>query len=322
MVFRISLLLVVALAVVAGLAPGPFEQATSAALAAVINHAGWLYLLIVFLTLLFLGYLAFGPLSQLRIGGRDAEPEFSSLAWLSMLFAAGMGIGLVFWGAAEPVSHLLNPPEGLEPGTPIAAGAAMRYTFFHWGLHPWAIYALIGLAMAWFQYNRNGRGLISDLLQPLIGARHRGWIGTVVNVLAIVATAIGVATTLGFGTIQIAAGAERVFGIPAGRTLQLAVIAVAFVLYMASTATGVERGIKWLSNFNLGLAAVLLALVLALGPTGFILDTFTTTLGAYLNQLVTMSLRMAPFTRSSWVADWTIFYWAWWIAWAPFVGAF
>src|SRR5690606_24222986 len=213
MVFRISLMLVLLLALVAGLAPAQFGQVTSAALAAVITHAGWLYLLIVFLTLVFLVYLAIGPLARLRIGGADAQPEFSSITWLAMLFAAGMGIGLVFWGAAEPVSHLMSPPEGLEPGTPIAAGAAMRYTFFHWGLHPWAIYGLMGLAIAWFQYNRNGRGLISDLLQPLIGDRHLGWMGKAVNIVAVVATAIGVATTLGFGTIQITAGMARVFGL-------------------------------------------------------------------------------------------------------------
>nr|WP_256202368.1 BCCT family transporter [Stenotrophomonas pictorum] len=251
------------------------------------------------------------------MGGEDAEPDFSRASWLSMLFAAGMGIGLVFWGAAEPISHFVTPPEGLPPQSMDAARASMRYAFFHWGLHPWAIYALIGLAMAWFQYNRNGRGLISDMLQPVIGHHHRGWFGKLVNITAVVATAIGVATTLGFGTIQIAAGLQRVFGVSAGVPLQLTVIVVAFVLYMASTASGVERGIKWLSNFNLALAAVLL-----LGPTGFIFDTFTTTLGSYLNQLVTMSLRMSPFSGSTWVADWTIFYWAWWIAWAPFVGSF
>ncbi|MGY1458681.1 MULTISPECIES: BCCT family transporter [unclassified Luteimonas] len=322
MVFRISLLLVVLLAIVAGLAPVQFGQVTGDALAAVIAHAGWLYLLIVFLTLVFLGYLAFGPLARLRIGGRDAEPEFSGPTWLAMLFAAGMGIGLVFWGAAEPVSHLLNPPEGLEPGTPAAARAAMRYTFFHWGLHPWAIYALMGLAIAWFQYNRNGRGLISDLLQPLIGDRHLGWIGKLVNIVAVVATAIGVATTLGFGTIQISAGMSRVFGLPGGATMQLSVIAVCFVLYMASSASGVNRGIKWLSTFNLVLAGVLLVAVALLGPTGFIFETFTTSLGSYLSHLVEMSLAMAPFSGSSWVADWTIFYWAWWISWSPFVGAF
>lgn len=322
MVFRISLLLVIALAVAAGFAPRSFEAMSNMALAGIIQHAGWLYLLIVFLTLVFLGYLAFGPTARLRIGGRDAEPEFSNSAWLSMLFAAGMGIGLVFWGAAEPISHLATPPEGLPPNTPLAARAAMRYTFFHWGLHPWAIYGLMGLAIAWFQYNRNGRGLISDLLQPLIGERHLGWIGKLVNIVAVVATAIGVATTLGFGTMQISAGMVRVFGMPAGLGTQLTVIAICFVLYMASSASGIDRGIKWLSGFNLALAGILLLAVALLGPTSFIFDTFTTSLGSYLDHLVEMSLRMSPFSANTWVADWTIFYWAWWISWSPFVGSF
>ena len=322
MVFRISLFVVVALALVAGLAPQSFEAVSKALLAAVIQNAGWLYLLIVFLTLVFLIYLAFGATGRLRIGGIDAEPEFSTATWLAMLFAAGMGIGLVFWGAAEPISHVITPPEGLPPKTPQAARAAMRYTFFHWGLHPWAIYALMGLAIAWFQYNRNGRGLISDLLQPLIGDRHLGWMGKLVNIVAVVATAIGVATTLGFGTMQISAGMGRVFGLPTGVGAQLAVIGTCFVLYMLSSLSGVERGIKWLSSFNLALAGVLLLAVALLGPTGFIFDTFTTSLGSYLDNLVQMSLRLSPFSTSTWVADWTIFYWAWWISWSPFVGAF
>ena len=322
MVFRISILLVAILVAAAGLAPGPFNAWIQQQLTGIISSAGWLYLLIVFAALVFLLYLAVGRFASLRIGGEDAEPEFSNASWLAMLFATGMGIGLVFGGAAEPVSHYFKPPEGLTPGSLDAARASMRYVFFHWGLHPWAIYALIGLAMAWFQFNRGGRGLISDLLQPVIGRHHRGWIGHVVNIAAVVATAVGVATTLGFGTIQIAAGVARVTGIPDSIGTELAIIGVAFVLYMASTISGVDRGIKWLSNFNLGLAALLLAMVLVLGPTGFIFDTFTTTLGTYLNQLVNMSLRMSPFSGSTWVADWTIFYWAWWIAWAPFVGAF
>ena len=322
MVFRISILIVALLVALAGFWPGPFNAYVQATLAWVVPSAGWLYLLVVFATLAFLLFLAFGRFAQLRIGGEDAEPEFSTTSWLAMLFAAGMGIGLVFWGAAEPVSHYARPPEGLQPQSMDAARAAMRYAFFHWGLHPWAIYALLGLAMAWFQYNRNGRGRISDLLQPVLGKHHLGWMGATVDVAAVVATAIGVATTLGFGTVQIAAGLHRVFGLPASTGAKLAVIGVAFVLYMASSSSGVDRGIKWLSNLNLALAGVLLLLVLLLGPTSFIFDTFTTTLGSYLDHLLGMSLRMSPFSGSSWVAEWTIFYWAWWIAWAPFVGAF
>ncbi|QEA13729.1 BCCT family transporter [Comamonas flocculans] len=322
MVFHVSIAIVAVLVLLAGLVPGPFNAAMQSALGVVVHGAGWMYLLVVFVTLLFLLYLAFGRLGALRIGGEDAEPEFSRVSWLSMLFAAGMGIGLVFWGAAEPISHFVRPPEGLAPQTSVAARAAMRYAFFHWGLHPWAIYALIGLAMAWFQYNRGGRGLVSDMLEPVLGRHHAGWAGQVVNIAAVVATAIGVATTLGFGTIQIAAGLERVFGIKATQTLQLATIGVAFVLYMASSTSGVERGIKWLSNTNLLLAGLLMLAVLLLGPTGALFDTFTTTLGAYVNQLVTMSLRLSPFSESTWSFDWTVFYWAWWIAWAPFVGAF
>ena len=322
MVFRISIALVALLVILAGLFPVPFNAAMQATLAEIIKDAGWMYLLIVFLALLFLLYLAFGRFGNLRIGGEDAEPEFSTMSWLSMMFAAGMGIGLVFWGAAEPISHFASPPESLDPQSVLAARASMRYAFFHWGLHPWAIYALIGLAMSWFMYNRGGRGLISDMLEPVIGRHHTGALGHAVNIAAVVATAIGVATTLGFGTIQIAAGLEQVFGLKSSTGMQLAIIAVAFCLYMASSASGVERGIKWLSNFNLALAGLLLLVLLAVGPTGFIFETFTTTLGAYVNQLVTMSLRLSPFSDSHWVADWTIFYWAWWIAWAPFVGAF
>lgn len=322
MVFRFSFLIIALLALVAGLAPGRFDAAVAWLLDGMLAHTGWLYLLVVFATLVFMLFLAFGRLGELRIGGPDAEPQFSGVTWLSMLFAAGMGIGLVFWGAAEPLSHYFTPPEGLEPASWPAARTSMRYAFFHWGLHPWAIYALIGLAMAWFQYNRRGRGQLSDLLQPVLGRHHRGWAGRVVDIAAVVATAIGVATTLGFGTLQIVAGLGRVFGVPSGVPVQLAVIVVAFVLYMASSLSGVERGIKWLSNFNLALAALLLAMVLVLGPTSFLFDVFTTTLGSYLDHLIGMSLRMSPFSGSAWVADWTIFYWAWWISWAPFVGSF
>ncbi|MFC4728300.1 BCCT family transporter [Coralloluteibacterium thermophilus] len=322
MVFRISILLLGALVALGILLPSTLDAIAQGMLAGVLSHAGWLFLMIVALIVVFLLYLAFGRFGSLRIGGEDAEPEFSSTTWLAMLFAAGMGIGLVFWGAAEPIDHLLDPPEGLEAGGFPAARAAMRYSFFHWGLHPWAIYALMGLAIAWFRYNRGARGQISELLEPLVGRHANGVFGGAVNTIAVVATAVGVATTLGFGAMQISAGLGRVFGLPTGFTLQLIVIAVAFVLYMLSSVSGLHRGIKWLSSANLVIAAVLALAVFALGPTGFILDTFTTTLGGYINTLPDMSLRMSPYSGAGWVGEWTVFFWAWWIAWAPFVGAF
>ncbi|CAN7537290.1 BCCT family transporter [Pseudoxanthomonas sp. LjRoot143] len=322
MVFRLSIALLAALVIAGVVAPDAFGALSQRMQAATLGSAGWLYLVIVFGVLAFLVYLAFGRVGQLRIGGQDATPEFSRSSWFAMLFSAGMGIGLVFWGAAEPLSHLGAPPEGLEPGTAAAARASMRYAFFHWGLHPWAIYALMGLAMAWAQYNREGRGLVSDLLRPLLGQRVDGMLGSLVNVFAVVATAVGVATTLGLGAVQISAGLEHVAGVKDSFVVELLVIAVAFILYMTSSATGLDKGIKWLSNVNIGAAAVLLLLVIGLGPTGFIFETLTTTLGGYLNQLPAMSLRMTPFSQTTWVGEWTIFYWAWWIAWAPFVGAF
>lgn len=322
MVFRISVALLALLVLGGVFAPEAFGVLTARVQAFTLAKGGWLYLVIVFAVLAFMIYLAASKLGSLRIGGEDAEPEFSTRSWFAMLFSAGMGIGLVFWSAAEPLSHFNDPPEGVEPRSTQAAAAAMRYAFFHWGLHPWAIYALLGLAMAWFQYNRKARGLVSDLLAPLIGRHVHGALGKTVDVLAVVATAIGVATTLGFGAAQIAAGLHRVTGVADTFATQLIVVAVAFVLYMASSATGLQRGIKWLSNFNMATAALLLALVLVLGPTAFIFETLTTTLGGYLNLLPSMSLRMTPFSQRAWVGQWTIFYWAWWIAWAPFVGAF
>ncbi len=323
MVFRISVVLLAVLALAGVFAPAAFGEISARAQAMTLSGAGWMYLVIVFVALVFLLYLAVSPMGQLRIGGDDAEPEFTRRSWFAMLFSAGMGIGLVFFGAAEPLSHFQRPPEGLEPLSLDAARASMRYVFFHWGLHPWAIYALMGLAMAWFQFNRQSRGLISDLLTPLLGERHtHGALGKAVDVLAVVATAIGVATTLGFGAMQISAGLSHVTSVQAGFVTQAVIIGVAFVLYMASSATGLSRGIKWLSNFNMAVAALLLALVVVLGPTAFIFETLTTTLGVYLNQLPSMSLHMTPFSQRAWVGDWTIFYWAWWIAWAPFVGAF
>lgn len=322
MVFRIALSLVSIFVAWGVVSPGSLGESMQWLLTGIIGRVGWFYLLAMFGFLVFALYLAFSRFGYIRLGGEDAEPHFHRLSWFSMLFAAGMGIGLVFWGVAEPVSHYARPPQGMEPLSAQSAGAGLRFSFFHWGLQPWAAYSIIALALAFFQFNRNRPMLISTTFEPLIGARANGPIGKTIDVLALIATAFGVATSLGLGAMQIGAGLERVFGVPNTVMAELIIIAVASALYIASSMSGLTRGIQWLSNFNMLLALLLLLSVFVLGPTSFILDAATTTLGAYLDGLIGMSLRMTPFTRGTWVADWTLFYWAWWIAWAPFVGTF
>jgi glycine betaine transporter len=258
----------------------------------IIRSTGWLYLLVVFITLSFLLYLAFGRLGSLRIGGEDEEPEFSAGSWFAMLFAAGMGIGLVFWGVGEPVSHYVTAPPGIASGTPEAANAAMRYVFFHWGLHPWAVYGVVALAIAFFQYRRQGDALISTVTGALPWRAVRSLSG-LFNGLAVVATAFGVAASLGMGAMQINSGLQAVFGVAVDKTWQVGIIVVTTAIFVASAVSGVEKGVKLLSNFNMMLAALLALAVFLLGPTVAIIDTFSNTLGNYLNDIVRMSLRHA-----------------------------
>ncbi|MCW3481858.1 BCCT family transporter [Neisseriaceae bacterium JH1-16] len=322
MVLRLSLLLTALFVLWGALAPQHLALTTSTLLSFTISRFGWFYLLTVFGFLVFALYLAFGRFGHIRLGKEDEEPEFSRGSWFAMLFSAGMGIGLVFWGVAEPVSHFGTPPNGITPETADSARAAMRYSFFHWGLHPWAVYSLMGLVLAYFKFNRGAPGLISAAFRPLLGDKVDGPIGRAIDILSILATVFGVATSLGFGTLQIESGLEHLFGLKADFWLTATIIAIATVMFLLSSLTGLERGIKWLSNLNLWLAVGLFLLVVVLGPTGFIFDTFTTTLGDYLGNLTSISLRMSPFSQGTWTADWTLFYWAWWVTWAPFVGMF
>lgn len=302
----------------------PNQLATTAAdlLSFTTEKFGWFYLFATLGFLVFSLYLAFSRYGSIRLGTDDDEPDFSNFTWFSMLFSAGMGIGLVFWGIAEPMSHYITPPMGIQGGTPEAARAAMRYVFFHWGLHPWGIYTVIGLALAYFNFRKGYKGLISATFRPLLGNRTEGPIGKTIDILAIIATTFGVATSLGLGTLQINGGLSYIIGVPVNTTMQILIIVVLTILYLLSATTGLDRGIKILSNTNLIIAIGLLLLVLVLGPTFFLVDTLTLTLGGYLQNLIQMSLRLSPFTQGTWVASWTLFYWAWWIAWAPFVGMF
>ncbi|USX23604.1 BCCT family transporter [Oxalobacteraceae bacterium OTU3REALA1] len=305
---------------------GIFSPATMAtvfgvALSLLTKNFGWLYLWVVLGLVFFAAYVAFSRYGNLKLGNEDDEPEFSVGSWFAMLFAAGMGIGLVFWGVAEPVSHYVTPPPGITAGTPEAANAAMRYVFFHWGIHPWAVYSIVALAIAFFQYRRGGLPMISTVTGSLPWRWVRSLSG-VFNGLAIVATAFGVAASLGVGALQINTGMHAVFGLDVSKTWQIVIIVVTAAVFMTSAVTGVEKGIKYLSNFNIGVAVLLAITVFVLGPTVAIIDTFSNTLGSYLTDIVRMSLRSTPFRDSEWVGNWTIFYWAWWISWSPFVGLF
>ncbi|CAH0118220.1 Glycine betaine transporter OpuD [Paenibacillus sp. CECT 9249] len=321
MVLAVSIV-VISLFVIWGLiAPAHLASSADRALSFLTVNFGWFYLITALIVLVFCFYLAFSKYGKILLGTDDDEPEYSNLSWFSMLFSAGMGIGLVFWGVSEPVSHYMNPPSG-EGFTVEAARQAMRYSFFHWGLHPWGIYSLVSLGLAYFTFRKGYKGLISWTFYPLIGDRVNGALGKGIDILAIIATAFGVATSLGLGVMQINGGLSFLFGLPNNITVQLIVIAVLTALFITSSVTGLDKGIRILSNTNLAIAVCLMLFILFLGPTSFIFDTFTSTLGLYLQNIIQMSLRLTPFTQSSWTASWTLFYWAWWIAWSPFVGSF
>ncbi|GGN92624.1 glycine betaine uptake BCCT transporter [Saccharibacillus kuerlensis] len=322
MVFVVALTIIIAFVLWGAFFPEQLGNSAQIALDFSTEKFGWFYLLTAFGFLVFALYLAFGRFGRIKLGKDEDEPEYSTTSWFAMLFSAGMGIGLVFWGVAEPVSHYIDPPEELEGGTALAARISMRYSFFHWGLHPWAIYSVIALSLAYFQFRKGYKGLISSTFVPLLGERVNGPIGKTIDVLAIIATTFGVATSLGLGTLQIAGGIEQIFGYQSSTFMMVIIIVIVTVLYLGSSTTGLDRGIRILSNANLVIAVLLLLFVLFVGPTSFIFDTFTVTLGGYMQNLVQMSLRMTPFSDSTWVAAWTLFYWAWWISWAPFVGTF
>ena len=304
----------------------PFGNALAAVAGAITTGLGWMYMLITAFFLAFAIYLAFSRYGKIRLGKPDEKPEFGRFAWFAMLFQAGMGIGLVFWGVAEPLSHYAEPPLGLEePRTAGAASLALRTAFFHWCLHPWAMYAVVGLAVAYFSFRRGMNSLqISTVLYPLLGDRVNGPIGKAVDILAIFATLVGVAGSLGSGTLQIDAGLSRVFGLPSGLGLQLTIIAVTGVAYMLSASTPVDKGVNFLSQASIYLAFFLVVYFLVVGPTLLQLNALTQETGSYLANIVPQSFYMAAYRpeESAWLGSWTIFFWATWIAWAPYVGAF
>jgi glycine betaine transporter len=326
-VFSVAAALAVTFLLWGVIAPDKMGDLTGKAMAWVTSSFGWLFILTSAAFVLFSAYLALSRYGNIKLGPDDSVPEFSKFSWVSMMFATGMGIGLMFYGVAEPLYHLNGPPMGMaEPGTPDAAQLAMEYTFFHWGFHPWAMYAVIGLSIGYFAYRKRNGNLVSAAFRPLLGNRVDRAPGKAIDVVAIFATLFGSATSLGLGALQITGGIDKVFG--SGRDSKLLAVGVIVVLtacFVVSAVSGIERGVKWLSNANAIAAALLVLFLFVVGPTVFILGTFTESLGGYLTNLPTMSFRDGVFdseVASPWLSAWTIFYWAWWVSWTPFVGMF
>jgi choline/glycine/proline betaine transport protein len=286
------------------------------------SYFGWFLILAVQLFLIFAVYMAVSRYRHVRLGGDDAKPSYSFLSWLAMLFSAGMGIGLMFWAVAEPIFHYGSPPRG-EGGTMEAASQAMDITFLHWGLHAWAIYAVIGLTLAYFTFNRGMPLSIRSAFYPILGEKIHGFWGNLVDIIAVVATLFGVATSLGLGVDQVNAGLNHLFGISQSVWMKVLLIAIITAFATVSVVSGLDKGIKRLSQLNLMLAALLLLFVILLGPTLFILKSFVQNTGHYLQNLFELSSWSEAYqAESNWQGSWTVFYWAWWIGWSPFVGVF
>lgn len=287
----------------------------------IIDEIGWFYMLSVALFVFFLLGLAVSQLGKVKLGPDDAVPDYSFGTWAAMLFSAGMGIGIVFYGVAEPIMHFSQPPDA-DPRTTAAARDAMEITFFHWGVHAWAVYAVLGLAMAYFGYRRGHPLAIRSAFHPLIGDRIHGPWGDVIDIFAVVGTLAGLATSLGLGVSQLNASLNYLFDLPQTVTMQLWLIGVVTLLATATVATGLDNGIRRLSELIIIVSVVLMLVILFLGPTAFLLRVFVENLGLYITGFVDRTFHIYAYEQTSWVGDWTLFYWGWWISWSPFVGMF
>lgn len=301
-------------------------DASGSALTWVMDNTGWLFVLTASGFVVFVLWLALGRYGTIPLGRDDEEPEFNGVSWIAMMFSAGMGIGLMFFGVAEPLTHFTTPPPGTgDAGNPEAVQNAMATTLFHWTLHPWAIYAVVGLAIAYGVYRKGRLQLISAAFEPLLGARANGPWGKVIDMLAIFATLFGSAASLGLGALQIRSGLQIVGGIgESGNTILIVIITVLTIAFVLSAVSGIARGIQWLSNINMVLAVSLALFVFVVGPTVFILNLMPTAMASYLGDIAMMSARTGAEGAevNTWLQAWTIFYWAWWVSWTPFVGMF
>lgn len=304
------------------------EQASgifSATLSKMTTTFGWFFILSVNVYILAALFFAFSRFGKIRIGGKGAQPEFSTPAWFAMLLSAGMGIGLMFWSVGEPMYHFGSPSPmfaGVAPESPEAAQAAMGMTYFHWGIHPWATYSIVALGLAFFAYNRGLPLTIRSIFYPILGNRIYGFWGNVIDILSVLATLTGLATSLGLGVKQVNSGLNFLFGIEISITVQITLIAVITAFATISVMSGLDGGVKKLSQWNMTLAGAFMLFLLIAGPTVYIMGGFTQNLGYYIKNLPEISLWAETFRDTNWQGSWTVFYWAWWISWSPFVGMF
>jgi len=301
--------------------PGRADLAFKAAQAWTIDTFGWFYIAAVAVFVVVVLALGFGPAGKLKLGTDDSEPDFPYLSWLAMLFAAGMGIGLMYFAVAEPIQHYISPPEA-KSGTIHAAREAMAITFHHYGVHAWAIYALVGLSLAYFTYRKNLPLTLRSGLAPILGKRIHGPLGDAIDIFAVCGTVFGVATSLGFGVSQMTAGLGYIYGLPDTLTSKIVVIVLVMGAATLSVLSGADRGVRRLSELNLTIAVLLMLFVMALGPTLFLLRALVQNFGTYLDHFIMRTFTLYAYEPRAWMADWTLFYWAWWIAWSPFVGMF
>jgi BCCT family betaine/carnitine transporter len=305
-----------------------FPQSASAVLLSsrtwVLQTFDWLFVSTVNIVFLFALFVMISPLGRLRIGGRTASPDFSTMSWLAMLFSAGIGIGLMFWGAAEPLAYYIDwagTPLGVEPRTEAAHDLALSATMFHWGLNAWSIYAIMGLALAYFTFSKGLPLTVRSAFFPLLGDRIWGWPGHLIDLLAVIATLFGLATSLGLGAQQISSGLHYLFGMDAGIGLQVGIIVFITGIATVSVVRGLDGGVKVLSNINMAMAAAFMLFVFAVGPTLLILTGFWENTVNYVRDFIPLSNWIGR-EDTEWFHGWTIFYWAWWISWSPFVGMF
>jgi glycine betaine transporter len=321
-IFIVSLVICVVIAVWAVGFNASFTVAAGAMFSFFTTKFGWLYLVSMLAFVFFSVFIAFSKWGNITLGQDGEKPEYSTMTWFAMLFGCGMGVGLVFWGVAEPISFYVSPAAGIDPETPAAANFALKAAFMHWGVSPWANYAIIGLGLAYFGFRRKKNAMISSTLEPLLGAKAKGLIGTIVDVLAVFATVAGVVTSLGLGVMQINSGLNMVLGIPSTLMIQIIIIIIISFIYISTAAAGIEKGIAVISDINLYLFVGLIIAGFVLGPKMEILNGFIGGIGSYLQDFIKDSLLVNAYGDNSWTFDWRIFYWAWFIAWAPFVGVF